>query len=160
MEANGGRYPDVSCCDSIKLTVMTDGDYDGYYFGFGSTFAYKAELNISLVGEYVDVIIPFDAFSVEWYEGTSITKIRVTCADDPSFCQQTLKNMESLSIWGEGVEGSINLKTKSISAVGCSPADVKGLDDTGLSSVSSRVKFQILPTTVLAMTCLLFPLLF
>merc|ERR1712166_1420212 len=65
-------------------------------------------------------IIPFDMFSVEWDEATGDQKI--TCAEDPSVCpdMDTLEDMETIAIWGEGVGGKLNLYIKSISAVGCS----------------------------------------
>jgi len=131
MESRGGRgtYPDVSCCDSLKLTVMGMEEYTGYRVSFGTRrsksgfFAqgFKADFDLPSVGEYGDVIIPFNMFSVEWDEATGDQII--TCADDPTVCpdMETLQNMKTIAIWGEGVGGEINLHVKSISAVGCGP---------------------------------------
>merc|ERR1712107_530206 len=71
------------------------------------------------VGEFGDVVIPFNMFSVEWDEATGDQII--TCAEDPSVCpgENVLQNMETISIWGEGVGGKIDLQVQSISAVGC-----------------------------------------
>ena len=131
-------YPDVSCCDSLKLTVMGMEEYDGYRVSFGTKRAetgffasgFKGDFDAP-IGEYGDVIIPFDMFSVEWDEATGDQKI--TCAEDPSVCpdMDTLEDMETIAIWGEGVGGKLNLYIKSISAVGCS------------SSSSSSTPFSI-----------------
>merc|ERR1712032_788210 len=131
MEARGGKgtYPDVSCCDSLKLTLMGMEEYTGYRVSFGTKrskrgfFAqgFKADFDLpSPAGEYGEVTIPFNMFSVEWDEATG-DQI-VTCEEDPSVCPDldTLRNMETVAIWGEGVGGQIELQVKSISAVGCS----------------------------------------
>merc|ERR1712032_406066 len=131
MEARGGKgtHPDVSCCDSLKLTLMGMEEYTGYRVSFGTKrskrgfFAqgFKADFDLpSPAGEYGEVTIPFNMFSVEWDEATG-DQI-VTCEEDPSVCPDldTLRNMETVAIWGEGVGGQIELQVKSISAVGCS----------------------------------------
>ena len=127
MEARGGEYPDASCCSALKLNVMGMEDYTGYRVSFGTRRAktgffaqgYKADFDAP-VNEFGDVIIPFDMFSVEWDEATGDQII--TCAEDPTVCpdMETLKNMETMAIWGEGVGGELNLYVKSISVVGCS----------------------------------------
>jgi len=120
-------YPDVSCCDSLKLTVMGMEEYGGYRVSFGTKRAktgffatgFKGNFDAP-IGEYGDVVIPFDMFSVEWDEATGDQKI--TCAKDPDVCPdiETLQDMEVIAIWGEGAGGKVNLYVKSISAVGCS----------------------------------------
>ena len=127
MEARGGEYPDVSCCSALKLNVMGLEEYAGYRVSFGTRRAktgffaqgYKADFDAP-VDEFGDVVIPFDMFSVEWDEATG-DQI-VTCAEDPTVCPdpETLKNMETMAIWGEGVGGKLNLFVRSIGAVGCS----------------------------------------
>merc|ERR1711865_212227 len=119
-------YPDVSCCDSLKLTVMGMEEYDGYRVSFGTKRAktgffasgFKGNFDAP-IGEYGDVIIPFDMFSVEWDEATGDQKI--TCAEDPTVCpdKETLEDMQTIALWGEGVGGKLNLYVKTISAVGC-----------------------------------------
>lgn len=130
MESRGGigQYPDVSCCDALKLSIMSKDDYAGYRVAFGTersktgffAMGHKGNIDDVPVGEFGDVIIPFNMFSVEWDEATG-DQI-VTCAEDPSVCpsESVLQNMETISIWGEGVGGKIELQVKSISAVGCS----------------------------------------
>lgn len=151
MESRGGRgtYPDVSCCDSLKLTLMSMEEYGGYRVSFGTKrskrgfFAqgFKADFDLpstEILGEYSDVVIPFDMFSVEWDEATGDQT--VTCAEDPSVCPDlgTLRNMETIAIWGEGFGGEVNLHVKSISAVGCGgPFTAKVNTTTTVSSDSS-----------------------
>merc|ERR1712166_540838 len=147
MESRGGEgtYPDVSCCDSLKLTVMGMEDYDGYRVSFGTKRAktgffasgFKGNFDAP-VGQYGDVVIPFDMFSVEWDEATGDQTI--TCAEDPDVCpdMETLENMKTIAIWGEGVGGEISLYVKSISAVGCStPSSSSSSNDAATSSPSS-----------------------
>merc|ERR1712113_1042246 len=70
-------------------------------------------------GKFGDVELPFTGFSNHWDDGTGepITK----CADDSKSCptEASLKNMKTISIWGEGAEGDINLQIKNIRASGC-----------------------------------------
>jgi len=127
MEARGGEYPDASCCTALKLNVMGMEEYAGYRVSFGTRRAktgffaqgFKADFDAP-VNEFGDVIIPFDMFSVEWDEATGDQII--TCAEDPTVCpdMETLKNMGTMAIWGEGVGGKLELYVKSISVVGCS----------------------------------------
>jgi hypothetical protein len=150
MESRGGEYPDVTCCDAIKLNVMSMEEYDGYRFSFGTKRAktgffaqgFKADFDAPLpIGEFGDVIIPFNMFSVEWDEATGDQKI--TCADDPTVCpdMETLQSMNTMAIWGEGVGGEINLYVKSISAVGCSSSS------SSLSDATTSIGDGIPPRT-------------
>merc|ERR1712224_390112 len=107
-------------------TLMSKDDYEGYRVAFGNArsksgffaMGHKADFDAP-VGEYGDVTIPFNMFSVEWDEATGDHII--TCEEDPTVCPDvdTLRNMKTISIWGEGVGGKIELYVKSISAVGC-----------------------------------------
>merc|ERR1711862_588662 len=100
---------------------------------------HKADFDAPPVGEFGDVVIPFNMFSVEWDEATG-DQI-VTCAEDPSVCPDvdTLRNMETIAIWGEGVGGEINLHVKSISAVGCSgPSDSVDATTTEATTTSTE----------------------
>jgi len=133
-------YPDVSCCESLKLTVMGMEEYEGYRVSFGTKRAksgffasgFKGNFDAP-VGEYGDVIIPFDMFSVEWDEATGDQKI--TCAEDPTVCpdMETLEDMQTIALWGEGVGGKLNLYVKAISAVGCAS------DSSSSTSFSSEI---------------------
>jgi len=130
MESRGGAYPDVSCCSSLKLNVMGMEEYEGYRVSFGTKKAkngffamgFKADFDAP-IDAYGNVVIPFDMFSVEWDEATGDQVI--TCAEDPTVCpdEETLRNMKTIALWGEGVGGMVNLHVKSISAVGCEEPD-------------------------------------
>ena len=156
MESRGGEYPDVTCCDAIKLNVMSTVLYDGYHFSFGTKRAttgffaqgFKADFDLPApIGEFGDVTIPFNMFSVEWDEATGEQKI--TCADDPTVCpdMETLQNFMTMAIWGEGVGGSVNLYVKSISAVGCSSSSSSSSDSSDSSSDATSIVDDILSRT-------------
>merc|ERR1712176_1479870 len=102
-------------------------DYDGYYISFGKKRAaggkffargFKATLTPS-VGEFGSVSIPFNQFSNFWDDATGAV-IR-SCEDYQENCpdEATLKNMETMAFWGEGVEGKVNLEVKSVEGYGC-----------------------------------------
>merc|ERR1712032_717660 len=118
---------------------------------------FKADFDVPSVGEFGDVIIPFDMFSVEWDEATGDQII--TCAEDPTVCPdlKTLKNMETMAIWGEGVGGELNLYVKSISAVGCSggsPAmeDGSAIQAASSSSSTAVISFLLVASMMVAMS--------
>ena len=126
-------FPDVSTCEGLEFVLKTNVDYEGYRISFGKAhpkgarFAYgfKSPLPMSElppVGEFGLVRIPFNRFSDKWNDATG--EIEVECADDERFCptKKWLRSMEQLSVWGEGVEGAVDLKIQSISAVGCDPS--------------------------------------
>jgi len=120
------RFPDISTCTAFRFEMKTNTDYGGYRFSFGKAHAkggrfaygYKAPLLLP-VGEFGSVVVPFTSFSDKWNDATG--DIEIECADDPTYCpsQQWLQTMETMSFWGEGVEGMIDLEVKSISAIGC-----------------------------------------
>jgi hypothetical protein len=125
---SSGSTPDVSSCKNFVLNVKSASDYKGFRFSFGSAhypgkrsfaYGYKSDFEAP-VGKFGDVVLPFTGFSDHWNDGTGapITK----CADDPKACPtaDSLKKLETLSIWGEGVEGDVHLEVKSIRATGCS----------------------------------------
>ena len=121
-----GAFPDVSTCASLQMTLMAEEEYEGYRVSFGTvqlpemrySRGYHADFQAP-VGDYGSVSVPFNEFSAKWDPGTGNQV--VSCEDDSQYCpdENTLKNMETLSIWGEGVAGAVRLKVKSISAVNC-----------------------------------------
>ena len=126
-------FPDMSSCEGLEFVLKTNVEYEGYRISFGKAhpkgarFAYgfKAPLPMSKlppVGEFGVVRIPFNRFSDKWNDATG--EIEVECADDERFCptKKWLRSPEQLSFWGEGVEGAVDLKIRSISAVGCDPS--------------------------------------
>mmetsp|Transcript_4509 Transcript_4509/g.11383 ORF Transcript_4509/g.11383 Transcript_4509/m.11383 type:complete len:296 (+) Transcript_4509:160-1047(+) len=125
------KFPDVSSCSGFQIVLKTNVEYNGYRFSFGKAhanggrfaFGYKAPIlqNEHQVGEFGTVTIPFTEFSDRWDDATG--DIITPCSeDDPSFCpsKEWLQRMETMSFWGEGVEGMVDLEIKSISAIGCS----------------------------------------
>lgn len=126
METRDGSYPDVSSCNALKMVLMATEEYDGYRVSFGNVhlhgkrhaYGYKADFEAP-VGSFDDIVIPFDDFSSDWseYTGDQI----MTCKEDSQYCpdKNTLQNMHTISLWGEGVAGIVHLQIKSISAIGC-----------------------------------------
>lgn len=133
-----GAYPDVSSCTALQMNLMATEPYKGYRVSFGTVhlpeghhaYGYKADFEAP-DGQYDDVVIPFTAFSAKWNEATGDQD--VSCEEDEQYCpdEATLRNMETLAIWGEGVEGSVRLNVKSISAVGCSAEATPSANEGG-----------------------------
>jgi len=120
-------FPDVSKCKGLALTLRTTVDYEGYYVSFGTDRApggrhaigYKRHLYLEASETFGDVALPFSDFSSKWDDATG--KTTVTCRDDSRFCPslETLRDMKTISFWGEGVEGTIALEIRHIGAYGC-----------------------------------------
>jgi len=125
-------FPDVTGCKGVALTVKSSAAYSGYRFCFGNShasggkfFAYGFKSRFDApVGEFGTVQIPFSNFTDFWDDATG-NPIK-TCQESPSNCpdSSTLKNMKTMAIWGEGVEGKLHLEVKAISAYGCSASSV------------------------------------
>jgi len=124
------KFADVSSCAGIELEVRsksTPDPYTGYRFDFGNDrsacgqfFARGYKANFAAPsGSFGKVQIPFDQFSRCWDDATG-EPIK-TCAEDSSVCptQSRLQDLESMSVWAEGVEGDVTLDIKSVSAYGC-----------------------------------------
>jgi len=124
----GSGWVDVSSCSSIKVTAKSNVDYKGYRISFGyahapggGRFAYGFKANLTApVGKFGDVVIPLTDFTDDWNDGTG-NPVK-TCAEDKRLCpdKKTLSNMGTMSIWGEGVEGDVDLEVKYIGGADCS----------------------------------------
>lgn len=70
--------------------------------------------------------LPFTSFSDYW-DDASGDQIK-TCQDDKKYCptEDTLKNMKTISIWGEGVAGKVHLEIQKIQATGCASSSLRG----------------------------------
>lgn len=126
-----GEFPDVATCTGLRFEMKTNTEYTGYRISFGKAhpignrfaYGYKAPLHLDEdlppVGEFGIVDVPFTKFSDKWDDGTG--DIEVECADNPRYCprKKWLQSMETISFWGEGVEGMVDLEIKTISAFGC-----------------------------------------
>jgi len=124
-----GSIPDISHCQNLVLNVNSANTFAGFRVSFGSEhyppfyqhyFArgFKSDFQAP-EGLFEDVVLPLKGFTDHWDDGTG--KAITTCADDPKACptQKRLQNMETISIWGEGVEGDVHLQVTSIRASGC-----------------------------------------
>ena len=126
-------FPDVSSCQALQLVAKSNVDYAGYRISFGRAhapggkffaFGYKANIKLTTgsVGDGVafeTVTIPFSQFTDFWDDATG--ESIHTCAEDSRFCpdEMTLKNLQLLELWGEGVGGVVDLEIHRIQAVGC-----------------------------------------
>lgn len=122
-------WADVSGCKSLSMTLKTNTNYTGYRVSFGRAralvckkffaYGYKSHFDAPPVGTVGTVTIPFTDFSDCWDDGTG--KIITTCAKDPRFCptDTVLKDLKTISIWGEGVGGDVHLEVYSISGTEC-----------------------------------------
>lgn len=128
-------FPDVSSCQGLQLIAKSNVDYAGYRISFGRAhapggkffaFGYKANINLTTVsdgdsddGAFGTVTIPFSQFTDFWDDATG-DPIH-TCSEDSRFCpdEMTLKNLQLLELWGEGVGGVVDLQIQRIQAVGC-----------------------------------------
>jgi len=125
MMRSSGVFPDISSCNAIKLVIKSNYEYDGYRIGFGDVHlpgsrharGYKAPFQAT--ENFGDVVIPYENFSSKWNEATG--DIIIECTDDQRYCPDTdtLRNIKTMSIWGEGVGGVVDLEVQSISAIGC-----------------------------------------
>lgn len=142
-------FPDVSSCQGLSFTLKTNVDYQGYRVSFGKVHlpeghhasGYKAPMTNLPMDDFGDVVIPFDQFSSKWDEATG--DIIVECSEDPKYCpsQKWLSNMKTMSFWGEGVEGKVDLEIQQIRAVGCSAAvgSSSSSSSTSLSSLAANI---------------------
>lgn len=127
----GGTYPDASSCSTLKLVLKADKVYTGYRVSFGNVhlpggnhaFGYKADFDAPVQDDFATILLPFTSFSSNWDEKTG--DIKVSCQEDSQYCvdEETLSNFQTMALWGEGIEGNVDLSIKSISAVGCNSGD-------------------------------------
>jgi hypothetical protein len=120
-------FPDVSSCSALQLVVKSNTAYDGYRVSFGNAhpkggkryaYGYKANMEVP-TSDFGKVVIPFDDFTDFWNDATG--DAIHTCHENPLYCpdEMTLKDMQIMTIWAEGVAGKVSLEIQSISAVGC-----------------------------------------
>lgn len=124
----GSTHPDVSSCQFLEIIARSNTDYNGYRISFGNAHApggkfhargYKADLKDVSTDDFEAITIPFNQFTDFWDDATG-DPIH-TCQENELYCPDefTLKNMQRLTVWGEGVGGNVSLEIKSISATGC-----------------------------------------
>jgi len=155
-------FPDVSNCRGLALTLRSSVDYEGYFVSFGTdrvpggrhASGYKSHLALPNSDDFAEIEIPFSDFSSKWDEGTG--KTTVTCQEDSQYCPtlDNLRNMKTLSFWGEGVEGDVALDVKRIGAYGCASGAVEAAaslrqEDSGIY-INWPATMSILVVVVLA----------
>eukprot|EP00949_MAST-11_sp_MAST-11-sp1_P002810 g2810.t1 len=121
------EYPDVSSCSALFIEARSLTSYQGYRFSFGNAhppggkfFAFGFKTNFTApMDSFERIVLPFDTFSDLWDDATG--KIITTCKEDKKYCpdEATLKDMKTVSIWGEGVGGNVHLLIKKIGATQC-----------------------------------------
>lgn len=120
-------FPDISSCTNIDLEVRSTENFSGYRFSFGTSKApggkmfasgYKSGFTAPL-GSFRMVSIPIKNFTDFWDDATG-DPIK-TCFDNNLYCpdKNTLTNLQTMSIWAEGVKGKVHLEIKAIQASGC-----------------------------------------
>ena len=143
-------FPDLSSCEGLQYTIFQKESsalsYTGYRVSFGlktpatnsfpHIYGYKAKLDVPLdqTVEHAMVQIPFYKFTNNW--SPTMGRPIATCHQDPQYCPDlaTLeRNLYSLAIWGESVEGVVDLKVKSISAYNCFSSTEASASQGGVS---------------------------
>lgn len=145
--AGGNVMSDVSSCTALQLIAKSAESYEGYRVSFGSKYVpfliprkrgFKANFHLP-AGETTTVTIPFDQFTLFWDGATG--DALVPCSEKTEYCpdEDNLKNMKTISIWAQGVEGKVHLEVESISATGCgSSTDTSALVEFSSSSSGSK----------------------
>jgi hypothetical protein len=138
-------FPDVSNCKGLSVTLRSTVDYHGYFVSFGTdrvpgghhASGYKTSISLRNSEEFEDLRIPFSDFSSDWDDATGDTK--VSCLENSKYCPSvaTLKDMQTISFWGEGVEGTVALDVVAIGAYGCASSSSSDNDnDIGPSAIA------------------------
>jgi len=135
--AADGKLPDVSdfIDGSLVLTVRSSTpDFAGYRVAFVSgavsgAYAcagggslpfsrgcFKQKFNVPAGSDFVEVKLPFNAFSDKWSPATG--EHTTECSDDKDVCPTAAKlgNIQRIEFWGEGSAGKLHLEVKSVSA--------------------------------------------
>jgi len=84
----------------------------------------ESEEVVSTQAELVTATIPFANFTVRWDDATG--DAIVPCSENTDYCPDfnTLRDMQTIKIWGEGVVGRVHLEIEQIAAVGCDCSDM------------------------------------
>merc|ERR1712224_703860 len=103
--------------------------------GSGTKRFFKAKF-MAPVGKFETVRIPFNSFT-SFFNGITGDPI-VSCGENEEYCpdQDTLEELNTISFWGEGVEGDVHLEVREITAYGCTPGTATELAINNTSSAS------------------------
>ena len=91
-------------------------------FGYKSHFTVPTSSNDNILVDadgFSTIKIPFTNFTDLWDDATG-DPIK-TCAENKRYCpdERWLKNMETMSLWGEGALGDVHLQVRTIFASEC-----------------------------------------
>lgn len=169
-------FPDVSACKSLTLNLRSTVQYGGYRISFGNKHApdgkrhasgFKANLYVNPSStEFSTVVIPFSNFTDDWDDATG-DPIH-TCEENSVYCpdEATLKNMQTMALWGEGVKGPVHLEVKSIWASECASGSTpsgsspnnnngaKGKPDLALLAIAPMLFVGGLLLVCIALACM------
>mmetsp|Transcript_9006 Transcript_9006/g.18392 ORF Transcript_9006/g.18392 Transcript_9006/m.18392 type:complete len:389 (+) Transcript_9006:303-1469(+) len=94
----------------------------------------ESEEEVSRQAELITATIPFANFTVRWDDATG--DAIVPCYKNTDYCPDlnTLRDMQTIKIWGEGVAGKVHLEIEQIAAVGCDCSDMDAdMNDGGVN---------------------------
>jgi len=145
VETTEAKYPDISSCKGLRIRASTRGDYSGYRVSFGHehppnafpySYGYKTNLVFSQSDEMEDIEFIWEDFSDDWDEATGDQ--RTTCQENADYCPSldALKDIYSIALWAEGVEGDVYLALESIHATGCNADNKNTITEKNTSSSS------------------------
>ena len=129
VQTKGWReFPDASACTHVGIVAKSLGrGYSGWRFGFGdskapgsSRHARGHKTTFADPGaDFTNVSMPFTSFSNYWNAATGDNIVE--CADDAQYCpkEEHLKNLGTISVWAEGVNGEVSLTIKEFFLDGC-----------------------------------------
>merc|ERR1712046_543078 len=118
--------------DLVMKVRSTTPEYTGFKvpFAASTTFAtlacasggstalgrgcFKAPFSVAAGDDFTEVRIPLSEFSDKWSSATG--ELTTLCKDDASVCPSAskLKNVQRVSIWGEGVAGKIHIEVADV----------------------------------------------
>ena len=144
-------FPDARRCDGLRLTLRSEGwGYEGFLLGFGTrklstatgkfsrARGYHAALTLpQMLGvgsdEYIDVDVPFTAFTMEWDAGTG--------GEIAMYADSKGNYPDDKTLYAKGVAGTFDLRIKSIAAYGCNPnaADSSAMTAEDMTNVLSVI---------------------
>jgi hypothetical protein len=123
-----GSFPDLTSCEGMAITAMSTNDYMGLRFSFGTAhapgggfFAYGYKVHMDApAGSFQEIQLPFNNFTDYWNDGTGNT-IKPCDPANPIYCptESAKQDLKTMSFWGEGVGGTVDLSIESIKGYGC-----------------------------------------
>jgi hypothetical protein len=142
IQTSNADYPNISTCSHILIEAMSNNaDYQGWRIGLGNSKApqsrrfatgHKADFSAPS-DKYQNISVAFDSFTNYWDPATG--DAIVTCKENVKYCLtiSILENVQTISIWAEGVNGDVTLNIRGMYATGCN-----GVIDGSLSNAGNR----------------------